>query len=74
MRKFEKTHPYINLFSKFYCGFINDIFFLWNGMLIQVQVFIKKLNNCHPTIKFDFKFSKTSIEFLDTTVYKNRTK
>ena len=40
--------------------------------VIQLQEFIKKLNNCHPTIKFDFKFSKTSIEFLDTTVYKNK--
>ena len=55
-----------------YCRFINDIFFIWNGNVIQLQEFIKKLNNCHPKIKFDFKFSKTSTEFLDTTVYKNK--
>ena len=74
MGKFEKTYiyPYINQFSNFYCRFINDIFFIWNGTVIQLQEFIKKLNNRHPTIKFDFKFSKTSIEFLDTTVYKNK--
>ena len=39
---------------------------------MQLQEFIKKLNNRHPTIKFDFKFFKTSIKFLDTTVYKNK--
>ena len=74
MGKFEKTYiyPYINLFSNFYCRLIDDIFFLWNGTVVQLQEFIKKLNNCHPTIKFDLKFSKTSIEFLDTTVYKNK--
>ena len=73
--KFEKKpyiYPYINLFSNFYCRFIDDIFFPWNGTAIQLQEFIKKLNNRHPTITFDFKFSKTSIEFLDTTVYKNK--
>ena len=69
MGKFEKTYiyPYINQFSNFYCRFIDDIFFIWNGTVMQLQEFIKKLNNRHPTIKFDFKFSKTSIEFLDTT-------
>ena len=74
MGKFEKTYiyPYINLISNCYCRFINDIFFIWNGTVIQLQEFIKKLNNRHPKIKFDFKFSKTSTEFLDTTVYKNK--
>ena len=74
MGKFEKTYiyPYINQFSNFYCRFIDDIFFIWNGTVIQLQEFIKKLNNRHPTIKFDFKLSKTTIEFLDTKVYKNK--
>ena len=69
MEKFEKTYiyPYIYQFSNFYCRFINDIFFIWNGTVIQFQ-----LNNRHPIIKFDFKFSKTNIEFLDSTVYKNK--
>ena len=74
MGKFEKTYiyPYINQFSNFYYRFIDDVFFIWNGTVIQLQEFIKNLNNRHPTIRFDFKFSKTSIEFLDTTVYKNK--
>ena len=39
MGKFEKTYiyPYINQFSNFYCRFINDIFFIWNGTVIQLQ-------------------------------------
>ena len=74
MGKFEKTYiyPYINQFSNFYCRFIDDIFFIWNGTVIQLQEFIKQLNNRHTTIKFNFKFSKTNIEFLDTTVHKNK--
>ena len=39
---------------------------------MQLQEFIKKLRNRHPKIKIDFQFSKTSIEFLDTSVYKNK--
>ena len=39
--------------------------------MLQLQEFIKKINNHHPTIKFDFKFSKTSIDFLQkATVYR----
>ena len=74
MGKFEKTYiySYINLLSKFCCRFIDDMYFLCNGTVIQLQEFIKKLNNRHPTIKFNFKFSKTTIELLDTAVYKNK--
>ena len=74
VQKFQKTYiyRYINLFSNFHCWFIDDIFFLWNGTVIQPQEFIKKFNNRHHTNKFDFKFSKTSIEFLDTTIYRNK--
>ena len=39
---------------------------------MQLQEFIKKINNPHPTIKFDFEFSETSIQFLDTAVYENK--
>ena len=55
-------YPYINLFSNFYCRFIDNIFFLWNGTVILLKEFIKKLNNCHPTIKFGLKYCKTSSE------------
>ena len=45
-------------------------YIFWN--VIQLQEFIKNLNNRHPAIKFDFKFSETNIEVLDKTVYKNK--
>ena len=45
------------------------ILLLWNGTIVQLQEFIKKLNNRHPTIKFDVKYCKTNIEFLNTIVY-----
>ena len=52
--KFKKAYiyPYINLFSNFYCRFIDDIFYIWNGTVTQLQELIKELNDCHFTIKF----------------------
>ena len=72
--KLEKAYiyPYINSFSNFYCQFIDDVFFPWSGTIVQLQEFIKNLSNRHPTFKFDFQYSKTSIEFLDTTIYKSK--
>ena len=74
MEKFEKTdiYPNINSFSNFSYRFIDDIFFLQNEIVVQLQEFIKKPNKCHPAINFDFKFSKTSIDFLDGIVHKNK--
>ena len=76
MGEFEKKfiYPCIKSFCNFYCRFIDDIFLLWNGTEEELLSFISKLNKCHPTIKFDFKYSKEQIDFLDTTVYKNRQK
>ena len=37
----------------------------------QISYFIVKLNTCHRTIKFDYKYSQNYIYFLDTTVYKS---
>ena len=76
MGKFERnfTYPCLQTFSNFYCRFIDDIFLLWNGSEIQILDFITRLNSRHHTIKFDFKYSKSSIELLDTKIYKNKEK
>ena len=64
--KIEKNiYPHTISFSNFYCQVIDGMLFLWNGTAVQLQEFIKKLNNCHPTVEFDFKYSKISIEFVD---------
>ena len=50
---------------------MDNIFFLWNGTESELIKFIDNLNQNHPTIKFEFTFSKISIIFLDNKVYKN---
>ena len=39
----KKAYLYINLFSTFYYKCIDDILFLWNGAIIQLQECIKSL-------------------------------
>ena len=43
-----------------------EILFLWENKL---KHFIDKIIKVHPTIKFTAEWSKTSINFLDVTVY-----
>ena len=57
MKKLSNTEPSL---KKKTMLIKKRVFFLWNGTVVQVQEFIKKLNNPHPTIKFDFKYSKTN--------------
>ena len=65
MGKFEKTYIYlyINQFSNFYCRFINDIFFIWNGTVIQLQQFMKKLNNRHLQLNSISNSLKPALNF-----------
>ena len=58
----------------FYCQFIDNIFLLLNGSETQLLDFLTRLNSRQPAIKFYFKYSKSSIEVLDTKIYKNREK
>ena len=51
-----------------YVRYIDDIFFVWHGSERDLKEFLEVINTVHPTIKFDHKYSRTSIEFLDTIV------
>ena len=37
----------------------------------ELLTFFEKLNQQHPSIKFEMKYSKDKIEFLDTLIYKD---
>ena len=76
MGKFKRNfiYPCLQISSNFYCRFINDILLLWNGSETQLLDFTIRLNSRHDTIKFDFRYSKSGIEFLDIKIYKNKEK
>ena len=61
------NNPLILRFSKFYLRYIDDIFLIWNRA--KEEVFLQKVNNCHPIIKFEYQISKTEINLLNTTVF-----
>ena len=46
--------------------------FLWNGSKIQLLGFVRRLNSRHPTILFDFKYLKSTIDFLQAKSYKKQ--
>ena len=73
MSHFEENYIYnlINNKCSFYKRFIDDIFILWKGTLDDLKIIVDQLNTLHTTIKFDIKYSLTSIEFLDTRIYKS---
>ena len=68
MSEFEERYVY-SLSS--YLRFIDDIFMLSTESKNELTSFIKEINKKHHSIKFDFKFSKEKMEFLDTLVYKD---
>ena len=50
--------------------FIDDIAFIWEATIQEVEEFIKEANHFHPTIKFTAEISDTRATFLDTTLFK----
>ena len=53
-----------------YFRYIDDIYFQWAGSGNKLQYFISKIKEIHPSIKFDFNYSKIQIHFLDLTITK----
>ena len=51
--------------------FIDDLFMIWTATEEELLKFINKINQKYKTIKFDFKYTKAKIEFLDVLVYKD---
>ncbi len=51
--------------------YIDDIFAIWTHSENELKQFIEHLNNVHTTIKFTAEYSKSHLNFLDTTVKKD---
>ena len=64
-------YPYIRDKTKMFLRFIDDLFMIWTGSEQEMLDFMSDLNKKHPSIKFEFKYSQTKIEFLDVLVYKD---
>ena len=62
--------PLLTNLSDFYLRFIDGIFLIWNGSKAEFDIFLKKRNECHPSIKFGYEISKTEINFLRITAFK----
>ena len=70
MGKFEETHilPKIRDLILIYVRYIDDIFFIWPGTERELLQFFSEINSVHPTIKFDYIYSRKNVNFLDSTV------
>ena len=54
----------------FWKRFIDDIISVWDTSRNEIEEFLLKEHNFHPTIKFTAEISETDTTFLDTKVYK----
>ena len=61
--------PLIDAKTVLYLRFIDDIFMIWTNSEKDLVEFLNELNTKHTSIKFEFKYSRQQIEFLDTLVY-----
>ena len=70
MGLFEQVNimPKIKDLILLYVRYIDDIFFVWKGTEQELLKFFAEVNAIHPTIKFDYEFSKNSVNFLDTKI------
>ena len=44
---------------------------IWTGSEQELLDFMSDLDKKHPSIKFEFNYSKTKMEFVDVLVYKD---
>ena len=66
----EKAMGY-HIAPLFYHRFLDDVFFVWIGSLVELREYEEYLNTLVDGIKITLNWSTVSVDFLDTTVYKN---
>ena len=65
------THPLIKQKVRRCLRYIDDIFFTWTVSGNELQQFMIKINEVHPSIRYDFNYWKTQIHFLDIPIKKH---
>ena len=65
------THPLIKQKVQTCLRYIDGIFIIWTVSENELQQFMIKINEVHPSIRFDFNYSKTQIPFLDISIKKH---
>ena len=73
MARFEEKYMYQFIKHKIdlYLRNIDGIFFIWKGTEEELKNLFNEINKKHPFIKFDQKYSKSKMEFLNILVYKD---
>ena len=64
--------PLLTTKCNFYKRYIDDIFLLRQGTPEELEVFIKQINQQHPTINFTEEVSSNAIDFRDCHIYKSK--
>ncbi|XP_072046899.1 uncharacterized protein [Amphiura filiformis] len=50
--------------------YMDDSLLMWSGSQEQLEIFVSKINDLHPSLKFTHVASENEIQFLDLTIYK----
>lgn len=75
MAEFEEEHIYphefFHRYAKIWRRFIDDVFCEWEGPLERLLTFFEYINNIWPELKLTITHDQQTVNFLDTSVYKN---
>jgi hypothetical protein len=66
----EEVLPKCHLRPIHYLRYLDDIWGVWPGSVMEFKQFMSTLNAHDPSIQLTYELSDSSIDFLDTTVYK----
>ena len=71
MDHFERKsiYPVLQVPSRSYFRFIDDILSIWTGSNDQPITFLNDLNTKNNSLKFEYKISQSNIPFLEMEVY-----
>ena len=73
MAKFEKEAlQKCPLKPHTYLRFLDDVFIIWPHSIESFHTFLDILNNHEPPIKFKSTVNENSVDYLDTTIFKNQ--